>query len=412
MQLCIFNPEHDLCLAKGRAHYVPPRSAVEFALRDASLMQVLYPEAVCLSVYDPRLSGVLQQCCNIQVWGWDAVVKHELLKRGCPEGLLPSDDRLATIRRLQHRTTVLPLQEDCHAVTSVEEMERLLRQREHWVMKAPWSGAGRGLRWVHGALTAIDRDWLLKTVATQQCVVAEPRREVVADVALEYMYTFEYLKDPSTLPLAKGESPVRGEGVDVLSTPQSLRASSPVPGEQLKEPAAGSHLKDPSTLPLAKGESPARGEGVGVLSTPQSLRASSPVPGEQLKEPEAGSHLKEPPAGSHLVDPSTLPLAKGESPARGEGVCFMGYSYFRTGSGVYKENVMWSDAEIVAHFSHTDLQRVKARVEEWLVANVWPRYHGPLGVDLMVCGDGSVHVAEINFRHTMGMIAHAKINKQ
>lgn len=90
----------------------------------------------------------------------------------------------------------------------------------------------------------------------------------------------------------------------------------------------------------------------------------------------------------------------------------MGYSYFRTGSGVYKENVMWSDAEIVAHFSHTDLQRVKARVEEWLVATVWPRYHGPLGVDLMVCGDGSVHVAEINFRHTMGMIAHAKINKQ
>ena len=90
----------------------------------------------------------------------------------------------------------------------------------------------------------------------------------------------------------------------------------------------------------------------------------------------------------------------------------MGYSYFRTGSGVYKENVMWSDAEIVAHFSHTDLQRVRARVEEWLVANVWPRYQGPLGVDLMVCGDGSVHVAEINFRHTMGMIAHAKINNQ
>ena len=37
MLLCIFNPEHDLCLAKGRAHYVPPRSAVEFARHDAGI---------------------------------------------------------------------------------------------------------------------------------------------------------------------------------------------------------------------------------------------------------------------------------------------------------------------------------------------------------------------------------------
>ena len=43
MRLCIFNPEHDLCLAKGRAHYVPPRSAVDFARRDANIMAVLYP---------------------------------------------------------------------------------------------------------------------------------------------------------------------------------------------------------------------------------------------------------------------------------------------------------------------------------------------------------------------------------
>ena len=56
MLLCIFNPEHDLCLAKGRAHYVPPRSAVEFACRDASIMSVLYPDAVCTSVYDFQFS--------------------------------------------------------------------------------------------------------------------------------------------------------------------------------------------------------------------------------------------------------------------------------------------------------------------------------------------------------------------
>ena len=278
MQLCIFNPEHDLCLAKGRAHYVPPRSAVEFARRDAGIMSVLYPGAECCSVYDLS-GGQAMHAAEVVAWGWDAVVRHELQKRGVDVALLPTEEEIATIRELQHRSTVLPLQPDCHEVHSVAEMEELLRECEHWVMKAPWSGAGRGLRWVHGSLTAIDRDWLTKTVKGQRCVIAEPRRDVVADVALEY-----------------------------------------------KEGA------------------------------------------------------------------------------------FMGYSYFKTGSGVYKENVMWTDARIVETFHETSLLQTAAHIEEWLDANVWPRYRGPLGVDLMVCADGSVHLAEMNFRHTMGMVAHAKIN--
>ncbi len=299
MHLCIFNPEHDLCLAKGRANYVPPRSAVEFAHRDAGLMQALYPGAYCCSVYDlpkipmdevsshpyPTLSSrgeVPFPILNLEfqdviTWGWDLVVKYELKKRGVPEYVLPSDEELTIIRELQHRTTVLPLQPDCHAVCSIAEMEKLLAERTHWVMKAPWSGAGRGLRWVHGQLTDIDRDWLNKTVEKQRCVIAEPRRDVISDVALEYM----------------------------------------------------------------------------------------------------------------------------------NGL-FAGYSYFKTGSGVYKENVMWSDDDIANHFSHTDLQTAQKTIKQWLDDNIFPRYGGPLGVDLMICEDGSVHIAEINFRHTMGMVAHER----
>ena len=273
MHLCIFNPEHDLCLAKGRAHYVPPRSAVDFARRDASIMQVLYPGALCCSVYDLTREQA-SQATEVTAWGWNAVVKHELLKRGVPAELLPSDEEIETIRELQHRSTVLQLQEDCHEVRTVEEMEALLKKREHWVLKAPWSGAGRGLHWVHGALTAIDRDWLLKTVEGQRCVIAEPRRDVVADLALEY------------------------------------------------------------------------------------------------------------------------------------DMGFAGYSYFKTGSGVYKENVPWTDEQIERRFP---VHEARERMERWLEANVWRRYRGPLGVDLMVCADGGVHVAEMNLRHTMGMVAHERI---
>lgn len=244
------------------------------------MMVVLYPNAVYSSVYE--LTKVMaQQATSVVAWGWDAVVKHELVKRGVPVGLLPSDETIATIRELQHRSTILPLQPDCREVGSVTEMEALLHEREHWVMKAPWSGAGRGLRWVHGRLTAIDRDWFLKTVEAQRCVIAEPRRDVVADVALEYM----------------------------------------------------------------------------------------------------------------------------------DGL-FAGYSYFKTGGGVYKENVSMADSRIVETFRETALQPTKDRVEKWLGANVWPKYTGPLGVDLMVCSDGEVYVAEINFRHTMGMVAHERIKNK
>lgn len=295
MRLCIFNPEHDLCLAKGRAHYVPPRSAIEFARRDAAIMQVLYPDARCMSVYDPLLPAVLSggrafgsAVTAVTAWGWDAVVKHELLKHGCPEDLLPSDEDINTIRRLQHRSTILPLQPDCHEVTSIDGMQHLLQQQPHWVMKAPWSGAGRGLRWVHGRLTDIDRQWLLKTVDQQRCIIAEPNRSEAGD--------------------RSGASP------------------------------------------------------------------------------------------SSVADVA-LEYRNGH---------FAGYSFFRTGSGVYKENVMWPDDMIVSHFSSHGLLQKKHEVEQWLTANVWPLYKGPLGVDLMVCDDG-IHVAEINFRHTMGMVAHAKI---
>lgn len=71
-----------------------------------------------------------------------------------------------------------------------------------------------------------------------------------------------------------------------------------------------------------------------------------------------------------------------------------------------------TDSCIEETFRETSLLQTKEGVEEWLRANVWSRYRGPLGVDLMVCGNGGVYVAEVNFRHTMGMIAHERIKNE
>lgn len=192
--LCIFNPEHDLCLANGGPHFVAPASALAFAREGASIMQLLYPGAIALAAdqVDSRcVAEWLQQSDGsgqpaIVPWGWNIALVTRLLKAGVPRSLMPDDATLARWRTLQHRSTLLPLQPDSHAVQTPEQVEALLAHTPHLVLKAPWSGSGRGLRWVSHSLTPHDRQWILKTVASQQCVVAEPRRRVVCDFALEY----------------------------------------------------------------------------------------------------------------------------------------------------------------------------------------------------------------------------------
>lgn len=184
VKLLIFNPEHDLCLANGSADFVPPQSAVDYARSSSAVMQSLYPDGLCLSAYDDLPAEGITE---VVAWGWNATLKKRLMKVGIPESLLPTDEELSCWRALQHRQTVLPLQPDAHRIETAVQVEELLASaNRRWVLKAPWSGAGRGLHWIDGTLSPNDRAWLQKTVAQQGCVVAEPWRRVAMDFALEY----------------------------------------------------------------------------------------------------------------------------------------------------------------------------------------------------------------------------------
>ena len=46
-RLYLFNPEHDLCLANGGAHYVAPEGALRIAGQHADVMRYLYGDDVC-----------------------------------------------------------------------------------------------------------------------------------------------------------------------------------------------------------------------------------------------------------------------------------------------------------------------------------------------------------------------------
>lgn len=188
--ICIFNPEHDLCLANGSSNYMPPESALRFARQGVEIMRILYPEAqVCLPsplalTSNQQINSSTNQL--ILPWGWNIVLRNHLLKLGVDEACLPSDDELSRIRHLQHRSTILPLQPQTIPATTSAEVEGMIARHRAVVLKAPWSGSGRGLRWVTGEMSPHDLSWMQKVVKNQQCVIVEPRRQVDSEFALEY----------------------------------------------------------------------------------------------------------------------------------------------------------------------------------------------------------------------------------
>ena len=165
---------------------MPPASARAFASQSCGLMRLLYPSASCLSAVEVGAAFLSEEEGPIVPWGWNLTLKSQLLRQGVPEQLMPSDSTLADWRALQHRSSWLPLQPHSRAVTHAAEVESLLAHCPDLVMKAPWSGSGRGLRWVSGRLSDHDKAWLDKVVASQQCAIVEPRWEVRYNYALEY----------------------------------------------------------------------------------------------------------------------------------------------------------------------------------------------------------------------------------
>lgn len=135
-RFAVFNPEHDLALANGDAHYLAPRNIREMAHDLAPLMDYL--------AWDTP-------------WGWDAAVVSHLHKSGIPRQELPNDAMLAALRTRSERITahhllqqMLPLSVhltgESYVCRSLDDIKTYATQHSHLLLKAPLSGSGKGLR--------------------------------------------------------------------------------------------------------------------------------------------------------------------------------------------------------------------------------------------------------------------------
>ncbi|MGM9737150.1 MAG: hypothetical protein ACI3ZT_01900 [Candidatus Cryptobacteroides sp.] len=185
MLMNVFNPEHDLCLANGDPNFVPPESALKFG-KDCS-----------------GLTSWIENGDGIIPWGWDAVLKRRLLRRGIPDELLPTDAELDRIRELSHRRMAVKANDFIRAKLSeqgfgvylpasapviagdISEVETTVECFGDAVAKAPWSGSGKGLRWLRsGELSDSDIGWCRNVISKQGSVIVEKRECVRQDFAM------------------------------------------------------------------------------------------------------------------------------------------------------------------------------------------------------------------------------------
>lgn len=187
----IFNPEHDLCIANGDAHFVPPASALAFG-RDCGPFMTKYMEGLERDAITP--------------WGWNHRLRNRLLKQGIAPDMLPSDCELSTIRTLSDRQVAveslyrlynLPewlsegyekgicIQPDYRITArTLEEVETFLQKEKNIVLKAPLSGSGKGLRFVREFMSHSDAGWCRNLLSLHGELVAERRLNVVEEFAM------------------------------------------------------------------------------------------------------------------------------------------------------------------------------------------------------------------------------------
>ncbi len=215
--LHIFNPSHDDALAVSSPFYTETRAARLLAeslfplpaLWAAPGDIILVPDGAPLPsplslfsditfVYECDLcripDGVIT---DIAPWGHDIALRQRLLWQGVKETLLPDTAKLERIRQLSSRHTAVQLLKRLRAelpdtvgesrwCTSIDEARQAARDFGTAMMKAPWSGSGRGV--FRLSESDDEQHWQRaeRLIRIQGAVEAEPYYERAADFAMEF----------------------------------------------------------------------------------------------------------------------------------------------------------------------------------------------------------------------------------
>jgi len=206
-KLYIFNPENDMALASGSPYYMAPASAKKMAA-DLAMLPAWYAEAGSrVLLADVRqvewmakggrfalpVQGATEMSgdgVEVMPWGWSPALLHRL-------GVEPPEWLdMAAVRRLSGRKTAVDLLPKLRMentvgesfwLTSVGEMDEFVSGYNKVLLKAPWSGSGKGIQPLSGQPDDNLKGWARRIIASQGGVVCEPYYNKVEDFAMEFL---------------------------------------------------------------------------------------------------------------------------------------------------------------------------------------------------------------------------------
>ncbi len=227
MKLHIFNPEHDIALANRMNIFTAPHAVRELRA-DLGFLPALWAadgdivlvddvqaalDAVrhlrryahdVLFVNDKDLAAVPIDFSAIEVaaWGWDEALKHRLLAISETfAAVVPTTERLYAMSRFSNRKfaaeillpRLVPLHERLVGRSlffdgKISHLTDLLKaDGERFVLKAPWSSSGRGLRYVNSTLTGHEKGWCSNLIKQQGGIMIEPYYRKIKDFGMEFL---------------------------------------------------------------------------------------------------------------------------------------------------------------------------------------------------------------------------------
>ena len=205
-KLYLFNPENDMALASGSPYYMAPSSAKKMA-NDLAVLPAWYADAGSeILVTDSRQVEWLRNGCRMPLsvkgvlsvsdeheeivpWGWSPALKYRL-----GVGVKREID-VDTFRLLSSRMTAVNLLPKLRVegtvgesfwLSSLEDVSAFSIKHDRVLLKAPWSGSGKGIQPLCGLPDDNLKGWIRRIIATQGGVVAEPFYTKVKDFAMEF----------------------------------------------------------------------------------------------------------------------------------------------------------------------------------------------------------------------------------
>ena len=217
MKLHLFNPENDLALADGGFSYCPPPAAMRIATELASLPLwyagaedvVSLPDEHILfrngmadifdlpEIYNPSMR---QSVTSLSPWGWSAQMRHRFKAMGFAKELLPSDAGIEKIRNLSSRVLTIDVMAALRNsgvdtpplpqyIDNLDDAVSFVNRCERCVVKAPWSGSGKGIMWGIGRAEEPMVHFCKGVIRRQGGVVCEHFLNVKTEFAMEFLAT-------------------------------------------------------------------------------------------------------------------------------------------------------------------------------------------------------------------------------